>query len=515
MPHCHRVPIEHKTKIQIENNQEPEKDLSMYRKIAIIIIGAIFLSSTLAIPIRSAGFIITYDFTNRIQNKAYYGSDANQPPGTLDIGTELPWQQSQDEYQQIAFSDDIRAWYAGDYSDYHRFKFKINETAESISHMYIEHEGYGSGAIDRVPGLRLFIWNYDTDSWQFLSEHNANETDAIASGAINAEFSKYLDSSGYLNLLAQTKENGGSCPFLYTFNGKKYVFIADLYGNGIIDIPYNRPEPEDYAKIGTDQLQPDNGYYQLQIAQEYDEISYLDKLSLITVDHPSQVDVYEPLLKADFGKVYTVSKTKAPESAFNEKGLNVLEQISKKDNIYTSGNQYSLNLLDLNLGDLSNAKQIKLVISAYTYWIPGSSNSQIKNPYGRFVQVKDRTGSWMTIYENSEIMNPAAMPRTYVLNLTGKFSTNDYSVRIGFYPDVRFDYVGVDTSSEQPLQINTLSPLLQIFTSGDIPSLRDTHQFPTITTVQRKRHRLTPIQQATSQDTVRYPNYCSTQTTNT
>jgi hypothetical protein len=197
----------------------------------------------------------------------------------------------------------------------------------------------------------------------------------------------------------------------------------------------------------------------LQIAQEYDEISYLDKVSLITVDHSPQVDVYEPLLEADFGKMYTVSKNlQTPVAAFNEKGMNVLGQISKRDNIYTSGNQYALNLLDLNLGDLSNSEQVKLVLTAHTYWIPGSGSSQVEKPYGKFVQVKDTTGKWKTIYENSEILNPAAMPRTYVLNLTGKFLTNDYSVRIGFYPDVRFDYVGVDTSPEQPLQISTLTP---------------------------------------------------------
>jgi hypothetical protein len=67
------------------------------------------------------------------------------------------------------------------------------------------------------------------------------------------------------------------------------------------------PQPEDYAKIGDDQLRADGSYYRLQAAQEYDEISYLDEVRLMTIDHSPGVDVFLSLLKVDVGRVYTVN----------------------------------------------------------------------------------------------------------------------------------------------------------------------------------------------------------------
>ncbi len=222
--------------------------------------------------------------------------------------------------------------------------------------------------------------------------------------------------------------------------------------------------PEDYVKIASGLLKSDNGLYRLRIAQEYDEISYLDQIALMTVDHSVDIDVYLSLLRAENEKIYTVNKDLiTPISAIDETGENVLPQISEKDGIYTSGNQYELDILELDLGDLSTAEEIKLVISAHMMWIPGSASSETRKPYERFIQVKDENGDWVNIFETSEIIVPAAMPRTYVLDLTGRFITNDYSVRIGYYHDVNFDYVGLDTSKQKDITINNL-----MLTSADL-----------------------------------------------
>ena len=278
---------------------------------------------------------------------------------------------------------------------------------------------------------------------------------------ITGDLSKYIDTNGFLNLLVQTKENAGSCPMLFTYDGGRYVFAGDLYNRGILAVPKFNPVPEDYAKIESHQLQPNDGLYKLQIAQDYDEISYLDQLALMTVDHSPDVNVYPSLLLKDAGKVFTVRKNLlSPVTASDKDGKDVLPKIISKDGQYTDGRQYELNILDLNLGGLSAANQIKLVISAYTSWdnnkIPKTEGAS--SPVGRFLQVKDNTGKWVTIYDWT-LQTPAAIPETYVVDLTGKFLTNDYSVRIGYYPDVRFDYVGIDTSPQQEVTVNRLPPV--------------------------------------------------------
>lgn len=402
-----------------------------------------------------------------MNNEAFEGSDASQPPGSLGIGTSL----SPEELDKIAMSDDQRAIFPEvglTYfnSDYHRFKFKIFQRPGSISQLYVEHEGYGIGPASQpetaIRGLNLFIWNYDTGSWEPLDDHDLGDADGITKATITQNIENYIDNDGFLNLLAQAKENAGSCPFLFTYDGDRYVFVADLYNRGILAVPNFSPQPEDYAKIETEQLDSDDGYYNIQIAQEYDEISYLDKANLITIDHSPEVEVFTSLLKTEVGKIYTVSKSlSTPISAIDENGKDIKYLIAEEDSVYTSGKQYALDILELNLGDLSNAAEIKLVLTGYANWDNDEvlRSDQTSKPIGRFIQVKDANDDWVSVFENFELIAPSALPRTYVLHLTGKFITDDYSIRIGFYPDVKFDYVGIDKSQQQDIIINNLAPV--------------------------------------------------------
>jgi len=425
-----------------------------------IILTAIILTATLIVASSSSATdvpFILYDFTNSIDNTAYFGTISEQPPQTLAIGDPFPYSNydGSGTYTNISSSDDERAWFGPSegYSDYHRFQFKILDPVDTISKIYVEHEGYANITDMNIPGLKLYIWNYDTSSWEYLDEHDEGAADGIANATIFNGFASYINASGYIHLLAQAKENMGSCPFLFTYDGEGYVFVADLYGNSIIDDPegYVEPIPEDYAKIEGEQLNPDHGVYRVQIAQEYDEISYLDQLYLMTFDHPPEVDVFPSLHKHDQSPLYTVSKEPAaPISAVNENGVNGLEQLARKDGHYASGS-----IWELDLGDLSGAEQIQLVISAYTKWIPGSSSEE-EEPYERFVQVQDEEGNWVNVCDYTDLIVPAALPRTYVLNLTDQFIVENYRVRIEYYNDVRFDYIGVDTSSPQDVVVTSL-----------------------------------------------------------
>jgi hypothetical protein len=404
----------------------------------------------------SEALLRTYDFKDNT-NRAYKGTDPTTPPLELEIGSEF----SPEEYVDIANLDGKVAEYSSHaFSDYHRFRFKILEPITEISQIYVEHQGYGTipwrQSCDEYggcePGLTLFVWDYSTSSWKFLDSHREGEYNGVAKATINEIVAHYVNADGYLNLLAQTQKAVGSCPFLFAYNGEEYVFVADMYNRGIIAVPNFPSQPEDYAKIDSLQLQQNDSLYSLQIAQEYDEISYLDRLSLITVDHSPDVDVFPSLLKSENGKIYTVSKHLAPlVTARDQDGKDVMPLISRKDGLYYHGAKDQLKTLDLNLGNLSGTEHVKLVLSGYTVW----DNEKMEN-LARFVDVKDRDGRWRTALENFDLITPSALPRAYVINLTGKFLTNDYSVRIGFYPDERIDYLAVDTSPDKEVATGTL-----------------------------------------------------------
>ena len=308
---------------------------------------------------------------------------------------------------------------------------------------------------------------------------------------------------------------GSSCPSLYVWNGKEWTYISEVSNHGWLgyidsknssngDVPFTfyANNPWDYIPLNGDQLALVDGSYVLKLNQKWNEIFYLDQTYMVVVDHPSNVNAYstmvEQYLDPDYmGQIYTVSKELlSPVSAVNEKGQNVLPQVSKIDNIFTPGfnglnspswDNIQWNTLTLNLGDLSRAQQIKLVVNAavdwgspddYSAWLgkffdPSvPDGAQVTPP--PFMEVKAANGSWIRVpWERQIPIPPEKVPRTFVVDLTGLFPTNDYSLRISNFWNVTFDYIGIDTSPQSNITIHTIDPtasLYQAFSTGSASS---------------------------------------------
>jgi hypothetical protein len=273
-----------------------------------------------------------------------------------------------------------------------------------------------------------------------------------------------------------------SCPWLYIWNGTNYVFVTEVSGSGYLgyldrssDPPaFNKPFPWDYVKLDRTQLQPRNGSYDMVMTQVTDEIVYLDSAWLTIVDHSPDVDVYSTK-GTEFtdpnivGKIYTVSKNpSAPVSCVNDLGEDCLPQISKLDGIYASTHEFGKwQYFELNLGNLSDAKEIKLIISGYTSWFPGWEKKWaelLKDPdflasrpsVYPYLQVKDENGSWVRVPKSRDLPELSATPRTFVVDLTGLFPTDNYSIRINALTLTHLDSIGVDTTPQQNVTIYTL-----------------------------------------------------------
>src|SRR5207245_444745 len=97
--------------------------------------------------------------------------------------------------------------------------------------------------------------------------------------------------------LPQTNRKDISCPIIFTWNGERYVFVTDFLGAGSMGetLPeggYRLPRPEESVKIEAHQLKPRAGEYVLKIAEPMDEVTYLDRLQMVVLDHPADVVVY-------------------------------------------------------------------------------------------------------------------------------------------------------------------------------------------------------------------------------
>jgi hypothetical protein len=212
---------------------------------------------------------------------------------------------------------------------------------------------------------------------------------------------------------------------------------------------------------------------------------------MVVVDHPADVDVYSTMVnyvnQAFPGDIYPVSKDNlmTPVSAINENGENVLDQISSIDGVFTpatsgvdspSWNDIKLNQLTLDLGDLSDAEEIKLVINGmidwgpaqpYYDWIDGFKSAFAEGlvPAGTqiypapYMEVLDADGNWVRVPEDRQMPTPSDyVPRSFAVDMTGLFpnDVSEYKIRINTFFNMTFDYIGVDTSSQADIMIQKI-----------------------------------------------------------
>jgi hypothetical protein len=294
-----------------------------------------------------------------------------------------------------------------------------------------------------------------------------------------------------------------SCPSLYIWNGNGYSYVTDVSNSGWLgyigyinsngEIVFSGGNPYDYVKLDKSLLTAKNGFFDITLSQQWDELFYLDSASLLVVDHPIGTDVYTSMTnylnKGYTGKIYTTSSGAllTPVSAINEKGEDVLAAILWQDGNFTPGvngndspawNDIIQNQLTLNLGDLSEAAQIKLVITGMVDWGPADSYYDWINKFKEAaaagliadgtpitpmskLEVLTADGTWIEAPQDRQIPLPSDYTaRTFTVDLTGLFpeGTSDYIVRFTNFWNVTYDYIGIDITDQQDITITTLKP---------------------------------------------------------
>jgi tetratricopeptide (TPR) repeat protein len=268
----------------------------------------------------------------------------------------------------------------------------------------------------------------------------------------------------------EAAELKGSCPFLFTWNGKKFEFLKDMMWRSALGIPvaihardttfaYSNPSKE-YLLIPGEKLQPANGLYTLKITEELWEAVYLDKAELVAVDHPDSVDAFvdERFVAPPYPgrKLYLVSQQHLPVSAVDENGNNLLPKISKYDFNYVSN--FSLGKfqgvakehdLILDLGKKAHGDSLLLFLRGWVFPTDASINTELTQTKKYqmeppSLQVMNKEGKWQTIIKNMGY--PMGRDKMVIANLTGKFLTvNDRRVRIRTNMQIYWDHIFFST----------------------------------------------------------------------
>ncbi len=230
-------------------------------------------------------------------------------------------------------------------------------------------------------------------------------------------------------LIPEAQRLSGSCPMIFTWNGKKFQFITDVLGVAPLgassgDGHYFPVDHDEYIQIPGAALKPVDGRYRIHITEELHEVSYLDKVQLIALDHPASTSIYTndkfksppyPEFRL-FGATEKIHPLSMPISSFSRNAAGIAE----------------LHTVDLDFGKAAADNHAALVLHGWVDWADGSTflgaSQSGKGLIFPYLQVKNAAGEWQTVVEDMGI--PSGKPKTIVVDLTGKFLSASRQVRI-------------------------------------------------------------------------------------
>ena len=267
----------------------------------------------------------------------------------------------------------------------------------------------------------------------------------------------------------------GSCPMIFTWNGHAFEFITDVLGVAPLgassgDGTYFPVDHDEYVSIPGASLVPNDGRYEIHITEELNEVSYLDQVQLLALDHPADTEVvtnekWKGPPYPEF-KLYGVKRRVYPRAARDERGRDVLGAVLHHDRVYVDGFSRDVagvaetHALELDFGpEAARSNRAVLVLNGWVDWADGSTflkAAQTGHPLlGPSLQVKDTSGQWQTVIEDMGM--PSGKTKTIAVDLTGRFLSASREVRILTNMCVYWDEIFLgDDASGPPARLTPL-----------------------------------------------------------
>ena len=260
-----------------------------------------------------------------------------------------------------------------------------------------------------------------------------------------------------------------SCPYFYTWNGNQFRFCTDAcwaapLGLQLAEGVLAEPRAWEYLTGPGDRLRARDGKYLIQMTEELWEATYLDRMELIAVDHPAEVDIFSnekvgPPEIAEF-KIHTVRERKLPMAARDKHGRDVLDSVSREDGDFMKGFDADPrrgitddHYLELDLGPLADPRHVTLFLTGWLY--PASTSLRVgisqdlasPAPRPPSLEVPDEHGHWQVARPFMGF--PGGRTKTIAVDLSGLFSTGDHRLRIVTNMEFYWDAVFF-TDGEEP-----------------------------------------------------------------
>ncbi len=246
---------------------------------------------------------------------------------------------------------------------------------------------------------------------------------------------------GALGALEQPEGLIGSCPFLYTWNGREYEFISDVLGITPLGLPMAPgmlvpPDHDEYVLVKGEQLVPKDGLYELQFTEELREVTYLDRVRLDVVDSPAEVELFPNELFSfppfPVAHTHTVRDPLRPRKALGSDGVDWSDELAAIDDRYAQPFEHApsqfLGLatphwieFEFDPERVKAARKLRLIATGWFYWTDASVNmASAFDPTHEFVppllQVLGEDGQWRAAAP--PLGFPAGKTKTMVVDVT-------------------------------------------------------------------------------------------------
>ncbi|MCK6445027.1 MAG: hypothetical protein L6Q99_01420 [Planctomycetes bacterium] len=245
----------------------------------------------------------------------------------------------------------------------------------------------------------------------------------------------------------------GSCPFLYTWNGTRNVFVSDVLGITPLGLPMAPgmlvpPDHDEYVLVRGDQLAPKDGIFELHFTEELREVTYLDRVRLDVIDHPAGTEIFPNELFTfppfPTPHVHTVREPLAPLRATGSDGRDWTQALAANDEDFAVpftpapaqfrglANPHFLEL-EFDPARVADAKKLRLFLNGWFFWTDASVNvASAYDPEQEFVppivQVPDGQGGWKDA--GPPIGFPAGKTKTMVIDAEALLRRDDPRIRI-------------------------------------------------------------------------------------
>lgn len=222
------------------------------------------------------------------------------------------------------------------------------------------------------------------------------------------------------------------------------ILPASEAGNGSDTYDYYKLEQHlvPYAQS------PTYSFYRLSIDENEHEDDYIDQVKLMAVDHPDGVNI----AVTDAGEIVSYQQPISPLSCVDNNGTDRLNQTSSMNGNISDPATYFQGCdgdwLLLDFGNVT-ATEANLILR----------DDQKCMDVCIEVQILNRNGTWQTI----DVLHPRSFWGMEAVNMTNYLpNSGDLTIRLLWTAPHRLDYVGLDTSSQASLIINSSTPKMAV-----------------------------------------------------